>query len=455
MGNTEPIKVLFVDDEKKIRDLMQREFSRMGYVINCAATGEEALRRLQEQEHDVVLLDLKLPDIDGIQVLKEIKETNLLVEVIVLTGYGTINTAVEAMKLGAYDYLTKPCKLAEMEAILQKAYEKRSLSQQNPAFERSVSATDAFPQLAGRSPAMQEVLSLAEKVAPTDSTVLVQGESGTGKELIVQALHQRSRRSHLPLVTVNCATLQESLLESELFGHERGAFTGAFQQKPGLFELAHKGTLFLDEIGEMSSSLQAKLLRALQSGEIRRVGGSRIFKVDVRTIAATNKDLKKETLEGRFREDLYFRLNIITVQVPPLRERKEDIPPLVSHLLQKIQGKTNGRKWTSAELLEIFQRYDWPGNVRELENILERLVILTEGESITTKYLPAYMLDPKGSPTPGGEGPGPLLSLSELEHQHILLALEKNCGNKTKTAECLGITVRTLYNKLKAYQLPL
>ncbi|MEK6570603.1 MAG: sigma-54 dependent transcriptional regulator, partial [Bacteroidota bacterium] len=329
-----PMNILFVDDEEKIRTLMQRELSRMGYAICCAGTGKEALNRIQEEEYDLVLLDLKLPDMDGIRILKEIKEIDPLVEVIVLTGHGTINTAVEAMKLGAYDYLTKPCKLAEMEVVLEKAYEKRCINRENLALKRMVT-NHAFPQIAGRSPAMQKILTLVEKVAPTDSTILIQGESGTGKELVVQALHQRSRRSSLPLIAVNCAALQESLLESELFGHERGAFTGAFQQKPGLFELAHQGTLFLDEIGEMSPSLQVKLLRVLQSGEIRRVGGSRIFKVNVRTIAATNKDLKRETDEGRFREDLYFRLNVIMIQLPPLRDRKEDISLLVFYLLEK------------------------------------------------------------------------------------------------------------------------
>lgn len=324
---------------------MAKELTRMGYNVTCCTNGPETLKNMQERDFDVVILDMNMPMMNGIETLKKVKETEPTTEVIVLTGQGSIENAVQAIKLGAYDYLTKPCRLSELDVLLQKALEKRQLSRENAHLRRLVKGVREIPAMIGNSIAMNTVYKMIDKVAPSDSIVLIQGESGTGKELIAQTLHLRSTRANKPFVVINCATLQETLLESELFGHTKGAFTGATESRIGLFEAADGGTLFLDEIGELTVNTQAKLLRVVQSGEVRRVGDNKAITVDTRIIAATHKNLATEAKNGRFREDLYFRLNVITLSLPPLRERKEDIPLLIDHFLQNFCQNVPKRKY--------------------------------------------------------------------------------------------------------------
>jgi len=383
-------------------------------------------------------------------VLHEMKQIDSMTEIIMLTAHGSIDTAIEAMKLGAYDYLTKPCKLSEINEILKKAAEKKDIKKENIALKRVINKEHSLLQIIGQSTVMKSIVKSIKKAAPTDATVLIEGESGTGKELVAHAIHQMSQRNDNPLIVINCGSLQETLLDSELFGHARGAFTGAVEKKIGLCEVADKGTLFLDEIAEMSFSCQAKLLRMIQSGEIRRLGDNRIFHTDLRIIAATNKDLYMEISKGNFREDLYYRLNLVYIKLPPLRERKEDIPLLAKYFLRNSKLSGNRKKEISKDALQVLVEYNWPGNIRELENTIERFCIFIEEEAITSENLAPYFQWNSTSQKDRGEE---IIDLSQLEKDHILRILSRCEGNKTKAAHLLGITVKTLYNKMKSYNL--
>ena len=439
--------ILFTDDEKTFRNIMAKELTRMGYNVTSCDSGAETLKNMQERDFDVVILDMNMPTMNGIETLKRLKEMESTTEVIVLTGQGSIESAVQAIKLGAYDYLTKPCQLAELNALLQRALEKRQLNRENVHLRRLVKDTCETPVMIGNGIAMNAVYKMIDKAAPSDSIVLIQGESGTGKELVAQIIHQRSTRADKPFVVINCATLQETLLESELFGHVKGAFTGATELRMGLFEVADGGTLFLDEIGELAINTQAKLLRVVQSGEIRRVGDNKAINVDTRIIAATHRDLAGEVKNGKFREDLYFRLNVITLPLPPLRERREDIPVLINHFLDKF-CKNKRKKTLLPEVMTVMTQYNWPGNVRELKNTIERLVIMTEEEIVSIEDLAENIRMASSTAAEGMEA-----ILSGVEKKHIIKVLHEKQGNKTLAAEALGISLKTLYNKLKAYHI--
>jgi DNA-binding NtrC family response regulator len=448
LGNQ--IRVLVVDDERPIRFLMEKELPRAGCAVTCAESGEDALERLRTQEFDVVLMDLKMPGIGGLEALRRIRESGASAEVVVLTGHPDVTSAIEAMKLGAYDYLTKPFKLGEVELVLRRAAERRQLTQENAALRRMVAQRSPSPLLLGRSGAMAAVLATVERVAPTDANVLIEGESGTGKGLIAQSIHQRSARAQGPFLAINCSGFQDQLLESELFGHEKGAFTGAATMKQGLFEVADRGTLFLDEVAEMSQAMQAKLLQVLDSREFRRVGGTRLHRVDVRIVAATNKPMQREVAMGRFREDLYYRLNVVGIAVPPLRERREDISILVEHFLARFQASAPSRKTLSPDTLRALVEYSWPGNVRELSNIIERLVILTPGDLIGAEALPSNV---RGAPAAAPEAAPKPVSLSEVERLHIARVLQDTGGKKMQAARLLGIDIKTLNKKIRDYQI--
>ena len=419
----------------------------MGYNVTGCGCGAETIEKMQEKDFDVVILDMNMPVMDGIETMKRVKEMEPTTEVIVLTGQGTIENAVQATKLGAYDYLTKPCKLTELCVLLQKALEKRQLNRENVHLKRLVKDVCGTPVMVGNSIAMNAVYKMVDKVAASDAVVLIQGESGTGKELIAQMIHQRSIRANKPFVVINCATLQEALLERELFGHVKGAFTGAVESRIGLFEVADGGTLFLDEIGELAINTQAKLLRVVQSGEIRRVGDNKAINVDTRIIAATHRDLAGEVKNGKFREDLYFRLNVITLSLPPLRDKREDIPVLIDHFLDNF-CRNRQKKILLPEVMTAMSQYHWPGNVRELKNTIERLVVMTEGNSISIEDLPENIRVVSSTTAEGTE-----VILSGVERKHILKVLHEKQGNKTLAAEALGISLKTLYNKLKAYHI--
>ena len=441
------MRVLVVDDEEPFRILMESELGRMGHSVQCVQSGEEALSALAARDFEVVLLDLKMPGMGGMEALKRMKEAGLSAEVIVLTGHPDIDDAIQAMKLGAYDYLTKPARLSEVEEVLKRAAEKKRLQKENVALRRMVAQTEGPPLILGGSPAIRSLLQMIERIAPTDANVFIQGETGTGKGLVARAIHQGSRRSAQPFLAVNCSAFPEQLLESELFGHEKGAFTGAVSAKPGLFEVADGGTLFLDEVGEMSPAMQAKLLQVLDAGELRRVGSTRTLKVNVRILASTNKDPAQEVQAGRFREDLHYRLNVITVTLPPLRERKDDIPLLIDHFLHQFRLPGQKTKGVSDKALALLVDYPWPGNVRELANAIERLVILSPGPVIGPDDLPPNIRTPHQSV--GKEAP----SLSEIERLHILKVLERTQGKKAEAARLLGIHLKTLNRKLKAYRI--
>jgi DNA-binding NtrC family response regulator len=449
---TEGIRVLVVDDERPIRFLMEKELPRAGCVVTCAESGEDALERLRTQEFDVVLMDLKMPGIGGLEALRRIRDSGASAEVVVLTGHPDVTSAIEAMKLGAYDYLTKPFKLAEVELVLRRAAERRQLAQENAALRQMVAQRGPSPLLLGGSEAMAAVLATVERVAGTDANVLIEGESGTGKGLIAQSIHQQSARAQGPFLAVNCGGFQDQLLESELFGHEKGAFTGATALKQGLFEVAHRGTLFLDEVAEMSQAMQAKLLQVLDSREFRRVGGTRLHRADVRIVAATNKPMQREVAMGRFREDLYYRLNVVGIAVPPLRERREDISILAEHFLARFQAGTPSRKSLAPDALQALVEYAWPGNVRELSNIVERLVILTPDDVIGADVLPSNLRGARARVPETAPGPA---SLSEMERMHITRVLQDTGGKKMQAARLLRIDIKTLNKKVREYGISL
>ncbi|HUI68436.1 MAG TPA: sigma-54 dependent transcriptional regulator [Nitrospirota bacterium] len=439
------INVLVVDDEEPFRRLLKKELTRKGYAVEVAPDGSEALRLLHDKSFDVILLDVVMPGIDGISLMKKLKDDSGTPAIIVLTGKATVETAVEAMKNGAYDYLTKPYKLDELVIVIDRAYEYSRLSVKSKLLEQELVRKESPFEFIGRSRQLRDILALIQKVAPTDSPVFIQGESGTGKELVANTVWHFSTRKDAPFIALNCASLTENLMESEIFGHEKGAFTSAYQMKHGLVEVADKGTLFLDEIGEMPIGLQAKLLRFLDSGEFRRVGGNKTLSVDVRMIAATNKDLTGMIKTGKFREDLYYRLNVINLTIPALRERKEDIPELSRHFLKKYANKLSKAIMDfTPEALELLAGYHWPGNVRELENVVERAVILCESDRIE-----AIDLSIPSSASVAELGTNP--SLEEMEKAFILRILKEAGNNQSKASQLLGIDRKTLYLKLKKY----
>jgi DNA-binding NtrC family response regulator len=457
MANPGPnkLRILFADDERPLRELMRLELPRLGHDVTAFEDGRKAVSAVESGNYDVALLDIRMPGFTGIEVLRHIKEVSPETEVILLTGHATVETAVEALRHGAFDYLTKPCKMAELEVLLQRIAEKRTLVHKSMALEARLKGIEGTARLVGSSLAMNRVQTMISKVAPTDSTVLVLGETGTGKEVVARALHDQSKRAGMPFIPVNCGALPEHLVESELFGHRKGAFTGADQNRKGLFEVANGGTLFLDEVGELPKGMQAKLLRFLESREIRRVGENEPFQVDVRVVCATNRGLRDMVAKEEFREDLYFRINTFEINLPSLRERREDISSLAEHLLSRAsKGKPTGGIAPSA--VAVLTRYDWPGNVRELANVMEHAHILAGSDAITSDHLPSQ-LTRSGSPTTGVEAlanADKVLSLHDIEMQYICKVLERNNGNKPETARQLGISLKTLYNKLNALQEP-
>ncbi len=435
---------MVIDDEAPFRRLLQKRLSRNGCQVEEFDSAESAISRLEEKDFDVALVDIKMPGMDGIELLKKLKEINPNIEVIIITGHGSIDSAISAMKLGAYDYITKPCKLSELELIVEKAYEKSILQKENILLKNQLRLRTPYETLIGRSKKIREVLAMIDRVAPTSTHVLIQGESGTGKELVANIIHKKSKRSNGPFVVVNCASLQAELLENELFGHEKGAFTGASFMKRGLFEMADGGTFFIDEISEMNPNIQAKLLRAIELKEFRRVGGNKQIQVDVRVLAATNKRLEEEVKKGYFREDLFYRLNVVTINLPPLRERKEDIPLLVDYFLKKKNLEGNKVKTISPEALEYLVNYDWPGNVRELANVIERAIILSSSDVISIKDLPLSISRQESSYNS-------ISTIVSMEKSLIEKTLKEFNGNKTRTAKVLGISVRNLYRKINKY----
>ncbi len=442
-------KILVVDDEQYLCELLRDELLSTGlFDVDIVTDGAQAMNKIQSKIYDLVLLDIKMPRISGIDVLKFIKEHSPDTEVIMITAYGDIKLAVETIKLGAFDFITKPYNFDELLVSIQNALEKRRLKIQNTLMQKEISRLFQDDEVIGQSKVFKDVLDIVAKVAKTDATVLIYGESGTGKEVIARLIHKNSLRKDKPFVAINCAAIPDTLIESELFGHEKGAFTDAYTSKPGLVEIANGGTLFLDEVGDLSQYVQPKLLRFIETGEFRRVGGNSILKVDVRIISATNKDLNEEVRKGNFREDLLYRLNVVTIRLPALRERKEDIPLFVEYFLKK---KTRGKKKISPEALKILMDYDWPGNIRELENVVERAAILAREDIIKPEDLALKPELKEDYYAKLIKKPVNSLSLAELEKIHIENVLKANNWNKSKTAEILGISLKTLYLKLKRY----
>lgn len=445
-------RLLIVDDEVELTRALSETLADEGYQTTGATNPAEGLRWLEKQEFDLLLSDLMMPGMDGIQLLRQALTIDPNLVGIIMTGQGTVPTAVEAMKVGAFDYLLKPFNLQTMLPILERALEVRRLRVENVRLRQYVerlSFESPRYQMIGSGPAMQRVVRLIEKVAPTDATVLIQGASGTGKELVARALHFNSARHDRPLVTINCAALQETLLESELFGHEKGAFTGAQQTKPGLIEVAEGGTLFIDEVAEMAPGLQAKLLRVLEDGHYRRVGSIKEGNANVRVIAATNKPLEEEQKAGRFREDLFYRLNVVSIVLPPLRERRQDVPLLVEHFLTtRLLGKAPCRVEPNA--MKVLVDYDWPGNIRELANVLERAQILAEANTITLDDLPETM---QAGVSVADEPVSDPLNLRAAERRTLQAALQHARGNKVQAAKALGISRRALYRLMSKFHL--
>jgi DNA-binding NtrC family response regulator len=462
------LRILFVDDEKSLQEFMRSELPRLGHDVTVCPDGKAALKVLEKSTFDAAILDLRMPGMTGIEVLEHLKKVCPDTEAVVMTGHASMETAIEAMRLGAFDYITKPCKLVEIEALLTRMAERRELKHKNLALQTRVQAAEGPTVLVGKSPAMAGVHRLIATVAPTESTVLILGETGTGKELAARSLWQQSKRADMPFVPVNCAALAEHLVESELFGHKKGAYTGADRDHKGLFEVANGGTLFLDELGELNKNIQVKLLRFLESGEIRRVGDTEPFRANVRVLCATNRDLRDMIGQDDFREDLYFRINTFEIRLPPMRERRADIPDLARHLLARAARRPQEQvaELLSPEAIDVLLEHDWPGNVRELANVMEHAQILSGGGRITPEHLPHHLVArtaeaPALSIAPRTAGvtpPQPTASpvaprtLEEIEMEHVLKTLEKHNGSKTAAAAELGISLKTMYNKLNKLQ---
>ena len=450
MSEQSPITILLVEDEADFRETTARWMSRKGHNVAEAPNAQEALVLLDRQQFDVAVIDMNMPGISGVELLQRMKSDNIETEVIILTGQGTIESAVQAMKIGACDYLTKPFPLGDLEQRCRLAWERGRLSKENRQLKAVIKRSEPKTEMVGESAAMKEVFRLIERVAPTDKAVLIQGESGTGKELVAQAVQKNSKRADKPFVTINCAALPENLVESELFGHQKGSFTGATSDKPGLFEVADGGTMFIDELGELPLALQPKLLRVLEDGSLRRVGSHKERKVDVRIIAATNRDLAEDVKDGAFREDLYYRLNVMSLKLVPLRERGNDVNLLIDRLM--VKG------WEiEDDARAVLLGYQWPGNIRQLVNVLDRASVLADNNTITIDDLPSEIVD---GPTEPVEGFRPVAHLDhdisrldEIEKAHIVEILEREKGNKAKAARALGIHRRKLYRLLERYDL--
>ena len=440
-------KILVVDDEAIIRESLRDWLNDAGHQVLTAENGPQALEIMEKDKPSIAIVDLVMPGMDGIELLKKAKEVSPSIEVIIITAYASIPTAIAAIREGAYDYIEKPFSPEKVELLIKKLVEHQRLIEENISLHQKLEKRYRFENIIAKSAKMQQIIELIKVVAKSNATVLITGESGTGKELVARAVHSQSYRKDKPFVPVSCAALPESLLESELFGHEKGAFTGAHAQRKGKFEFANRGTLFLDEIGEMSVNIQVHLLRVLEEKEFTRVGGNELIKVDVRVISATNKDIEKAVASGQFREDLYYRLNVVTIELPPLRERKEDIPLLAQHFLKKFavenQKEISG---FSPEVTDFLLKYQWPGNVRELENTIERAVILAQNS-----YIEIADLLQKNSPLVSSALTG--RSLREVERNHILNILSETRGNYSEAARILAISRATLYNKAKVYNL--
>ena len=445
-------KILVVDDEPSHRRMIEAVLEAEGYEIKQADSGQTAIAAVEDRFFDLVIMDIRMPKVGGIEALKKIKEISPGIPVIIMTAYASVDTAVEALKSDAYDYLTKPLDIEELKMLVAKTLRFRQLEQENVYLKERLNDRFDFSNILGKSPAMDSLFETMALVAPSDATLLIEGESGTGKELIANAIHQNSPRSERPLIKVNCAALPETLLESELFGHEKGAFSGAVARKQGRFHLAHKSSIFLDEIGEMAPTIQAKILRVLQEREFEPVGSTQTIKVDTRIIAATNKNLEKEIEQGHFREDLYYRINVVVLHVPPLKKRREDIPLLADFFLkQYAQKNRRSIQGFTPRAVDLLMRHDWPGNVRELENVVERAVIMSRGEMITPLEFPEILkeLDVEGQASRVDLTPG--RSLKEVEKDMILSTLAETNGNRTHASKILGISRRTLQLKLKEY----
>lgn len=444
MPDVDEVDLLVVDDDDEFRDTLVRRYTRCGFRVSDAACGDEALDMVSRRDFDVAVFDMMMPGLSGLELLEKFKENQVECEVILLTGKGSIDTAVQAMKAGAFDYLQKPFPLQDLETVIRRAKERRALRKENQQLKALLERNQPQSNMVGQSPAMREVYRLIERAGPSDKAILIQGESGTGKELVAQALHRQSQRSRKPLVVINCAALPETLLESELFGHEKGSFTGAVGTKQGLFEVADGGTLFIDEIGEMPGSLQAKLLRVLEDGSMRRVGSIKERKVNVRILAATNRNLADEVRDGNFREDLFYRINVMSLELPPISERQGDLPLLVPHFL--------GEGWEiEEEAMKALERYDWPGNVRQLINAIERGKIMAEDNLVRLRDLPREIMSRSSTDSPS------ILTdtddLSSIERAKVIEVLRRESGNKTRAAKTLGIDRRKLYRLVEKYDI--
>jgi two-component system NtrC family response regulator len=470
-----PMRILFADDETSIQELMRIELPRLGHEATVCPDGRTALAALDRTAYDCVIVDLDMPGVGGLEVIARVRETSADTETVIITGKSSLESAVTAVRQGVFDYLTKPCKLAEIQAVLERVRKKRELTSRLRALERRVRRAEGTSQLVGASAGLDRVRRLVARVATSDANVLIRGETGTGKELVARAIHEGSPRAAGPLVAVNCGALPEHLVESELFGHRKGAFTGADEHRAGLFEVADGGTLFLDEIGELPKQLQSRLLRALESGEIRRVGDNQPITVDVRVVCATHRSLEEMVAAGEFREDLLFRINTFEIAIPPLRERIDDLPELVRHFVHRAKPQTPPDAVVAMPaVLEMLARHRWPGNIRELANVIEHALVLCDELPLSVEHLPARLgaalLPRDATPSPSGEktaaqatdAPTPPTatlppprkpeSLRDLEMRAILEGLERNHGNKVRTAEELGISLKTLYNKLHQLQ---
>lgn len=441
------VRVLIVDDEINFSSVVREELTNEGFYVEQASDGKDALKLLQQGEYDVVLLDINMPQLSGIDVLKKFQRDDLPPEFIMITGYASVQTAIEAMKLGAYDYITKPYRIEKLKTLIEKAWDKRRIRRENIILRTKLKEDDMV--IDTKSPLLLEILEAARKVALTNAPVLISGESGTGKELMARFIHNSSQRANGPFIAFNSGAIPDSILESELFGYEKGAFTGAQTNKPGYFELADRGTLFLDEIGDISPSMQAKLLRSIETNRFFKVGGIKEIEVDIRVVAATNKDLKKEAEAGRFRHDLYYRLAAMNIHLPPLRERKGDIPLLVEGFLESERD----RKKVDGDVMKRLMTYPWPGNVRELRNVIQRAVILCKGQAITIKDLPLELQNPSQTWWDEKISSPSLPPLKILEKEHIKVVMQQVGGHKGKASRILGIDPKTLYRKIKEYGL--
>jgi DNA-binding NtrC family response regulator len=453
------MRVLFVDDEVPLQEIMRSELPRLGYEVTVCPDGRAALKALDKGPFDAAILDLRMPGMTGIEVLAHLKKVSPATEAIVMTGHASMETAIEAVRLGAFDYVTKPCNLAAIDAVLRKVAEKRELKQKHGGDSGQAFAAEGPINLVGRSPGMTGVQRLIATVAPTDAAVLILGETGTGKELVARSLWQQSKRADGPFVPVNCAAIAENLVESELFGHIKGAFSGADRDKAGLFEVANGGTLFLDELGELNKNIQVKLLRFLESGEIRRVGDIKPFRTDVRVLCATNRDLREMIRKDEFREDLYFRINTFEIRLPPLRERRSDIPDLARYLLARAARRPVEQVagLLSPETVDVLLEHQWQGNVRELANVMEHAFIVSGGAAILPEHLPHYLVNAMRGTAASVAASGAASSaaprtLREVEMEHLLKVLEKHNGSKSAAAAELGISLKTMYNKLNQLQ---